>query len=565
MSTENVRAELKRFLESSDTEVLCISGPWGAGKTYAWKETFDEAVAAGQFKMQNSAYVSLFGINSLSELRHSIVENTTRAKGAVLSPDTSTLYSILNKGKKLFRKSRSIINTASGFFRLKDAGDLLYRGAFLTVRNQLVCFDDLERAGDGLKIKDILGLASMLCEQRKCKVVLLLNKDKLETEQGAQFDAQLEKVVDRFLIFAPTVEEAAKITIKDSDAVSALLCERIVALRITNIRVIKKIQRWALQLKNILVDYDVAIVTQAVSTVSLAGWSFLQPSIAPTIKFIEDFDPKKPIMLNQDEISPEEKEWRFILQHYGFRSISKLDRLIIDGVIAGYFDKHEIQLTAAAIEEKLKRQTRNNRLSKAWELYGDSLTEEKVVLETIESATAESLAEISPDDINSTIRFLRYYGRNRQASDLIPKWIDAYSGNFSRYGVFSSFRQADPELEAAVNTALRKCTDTCDPIEMLKEAAKNRIAYIFEVGPALSRLSSEELIDGFDANPEAVKSMIMHAYELAQKQHGSLRSNLDVALLEIAGRSEMNADRLRQWGVLPELSLSSTELEPDNA
>lgn len=42
----------ERFLKSSDPEVLCISGPWSAGKTFAWKKAFDEVVAAREFAMR---------------------------------------------------------------------------------------------------------------------------------------------------------------------------------------------------------------------------------------------------------------------------------------------------------------------------------------------------------------------------------------------------------------------------------------------------------------------------------------------------------------------------------
>ena len=49
------------------------------------------------------------------------------------------------------------------------------------------------RAGEGLSKKDVLGLVTQLKEQKRCKVVLLLNRDAL---RGAadDFDEQIEKV-----------------------------------------------------------------------------------------------------------------------------------------------------------------------------------------------------------------------------------------------------------------------------------------------------------------------------------------------------------------------------------
>jgi hypothetical protein len=35
MSTAIVRSEIERFLKSPAPEVLCVSGPWGVGKTFS--------------------------------------------------------------------------------------------------------------------------------------------------------------------------------------------------------------------------------------------------------------------------------------------------------------------------------------------------------------------------------------------------------------------------------------------------------------------------------------------------------------------------------------------------
>lgn len=552
MLTAIVRSEVTCFLKSHEPETLCISGPWGAGKTFLWQNLVREVEAVRELGMQRYAYVSLFGLNSLAELRNSVVENTIATEGRVVSPDASTLHTMLRHGENYLRKNAPLINDAMGFFRIKDAGNGLYRAAFLSVRDQLICFDDLERAGDGLKMKDILGLASMLREQRGCKVVLLLNKAKAEESQEKQFNEQLEKVVDTFLAFEPTSEEAVEIAIDGSDAVAVALRERIVALGITNIRVIKKIERWARQLASILTDNSVTIINQAVATVSLAGWCFLQPGLAPTIEFIENFDPKKVHSLGDKEIPVEEKNWRFILQRYGQGRFSRFDRLIVDGVRYGYFQKEKLEKTATDIEKQLEKQGRTNRLSEAWHLYDNSLVADDVVLDTIEAAAEENLADLTSSDMNEIILFLRHYDRSPRASALVASWIQAArhnSHNFSPLRTFSLYRSFDPELKAAIEA--EQSTIRLDPVEMLKATAKNRMSYAFEVGPALSKLSSRELVDMFDAHPEDIKSMAMRAHELAQQYDHPLRANLDAALLEIAGRSKMNADRLCQWGILP--------------
>lgn len=240
MSTAIVKSEIERFLKSPAPEILCISGKWGVGKTFAWQRYLGEAEEVRQLAMSRYAYVSLFGLNSLSELRNVIVENTVIAEGTKSLPDARTLHSTLRLGEKFIRKSRPLVEIATGFFKIKDAGDALYRAAFLTVRKQLICFDDLERAGPSLTSNDVFGLVSMLREQRDCKIVLLLNKDAISEENKKKFQEQIEKVVDTFIVFDPTCEESLEIFIDGSDAISLELCDKLKNLNITNIRVIKK-------------------------------------------------------------------------------------------------------------------------------------------------------------------------------------------------------------------------------------------------------------------------------------------------------------------------------------
>ena len=37
-ATKAVLAELNRFLRSKESQVLCVTGDWGVGKTYTWNE-----------------------------------------------------------------------------------------------------------------------------------------------------------------------------------------------------------------------------------------------------------------------------------------------------------------------------------------------------------------------------------------------------------------------------------------------------------------------------------------------------------------------------------------------
>ncbi len=463
---------------------------------------------------------------------------------------------MLRKGEKFVRQSRPALEVAAGFFRMKDAGEALYRAAFLTVRDQLVCFDDLERAGDNLKIKDVLGLASMLREQRGCKIVLLMNKSKVDPEQEQQFSQQLEKVVDTFLVFEPTTIEAVTISVEETDLIANALRERISALSITNIRVIKKIERLARQLEIVLDGRSAFIIDQMVSTVSLAGWCFFQPSEAPDLDYIKEFNSMLGLV-NSDNISIEEQEWRSTLENYGYSSTDELDALIIEGVSVGYFRQDEIREAAISSEEQYKRENRKNTFSDAWKLYHNDITvDDNVVLDAMQDGAMANLNYISPDSMNATVLFMRRYERDREVSNIISSWIEANrtkSDFFSHSNRFFFAEPIDPELVAALDAGQNEIEDERDPADTLKAMAE-RSGFNPEADVALfSKLSVDEWVDMFDANSGKGLAKMMEWARIVAAQPGGegLRANLDAALNRIAARSPMRADRLRAWGVLP--------------
>jgi hypothetical protein len=233
MSAVRARDEILRFLKSPMPEVLCITGKWGVGKTYCWKQTLVQAQSSSAIALNRYAYVSLFGQNSLDDLKYAIFENTVVAGQFEKGPDFSTFRSSYASVEKFIRRYMFLANVtpqARGF--LSSAG----RALFLAVREQVVCIDDLERAGKGLEVKDVLGMISFLKEERKCKVVMLLNGDALEGDARIAFKLQLEKVVDTHLVFEPTPTEAVSIGVSALEPIGDLLRTNCLALRITNIR-----------------------------------------------------------------------------------------------------------------------------------------------------------------------------------------------------------------------------------------------------------------------------------------------------------------------------------------
>src|SRR5438270_8793342 len=180
-----------------------------------------------------------------------------------------------------FAKLASFIPTAAGYV------GSLNRALFLTVRDQIICIDDLERMGSGLETMNVMGLVSSLKEEKFCKVVILLNQDALSGTRKKDFEEHLEKVADTIITFDPTPTEAADISIDRTTTFHSWLSENTQNLGIVNIRMIKKIETFCRRVQDFLTGYDERILKQAVHTLAIVAYARFQPDEAPPLEFIK--------------------------------------------------------------------------------------------------------------------------------------------------------------------------------------------------------------------------------------------------------------------------------------
>src|ERR1039458_1307493 len=266
MSIALIEQEIKRFLSTEEPEAMCFSGRWGVGKTFAWSRFLKDM--KGKIALKHYSYVSLFGVNSLEELKYSIFENSVRSSAVDVEPSLETLKSnTTDIAERFGRKSLWFIQQLPS---VKSYVTGLGPVWFLAVKQMVVCLDDIERHGKDLSVRDILGLVSLLKEQKRCKVVLILNDEALEDGHDKKdFENYLEKVVDSFVRFTPSPAESARIALTGTSETNKVLAESCVALGISNIRVIKKIERAVSKIEQLLNDFGPGVMRQAVQSLAL--------------------------------------------------------------------------------------------------------------------------------------------------------------------------------------------------------------------------------------------------------------------------------------------------------
>lgn len=554
MKTSLVKEEIKRFLKSSEPEVMSIRGKWGVGKTYTWKQYLTQ-INSEEIGLENYSYISLFGLNSLEALKYSVFENTVSTNKITESPNLITFgKNITDSGiKKIIMPFGSSVLNRLG---LKDSSNALGRALFLSVKKQIICVDDLERAGSSLETRDVLGLASMLKEERDCKVVLLLNDEELEADKKKEFDLLLEKVIDVSLIFEPTADEATEIAFQENSVLQKRIKPKIIHLNIINIRIIKKIERLAIRLYEILRDRKEEVIEQAMSTVVIGTWSQLSPKDAPPFEIIKNYYRGVESVEKFETFPDEEKNnWRTVFNDYGYRYSDDFNHEIIKGIERGYFDSQSIESHADKLEHDIDNNKLDNSFTKAWEKYHGSLNmDDDEILDLLYNTALENLTIISISNINGTIKLLRECGKEELASHLVKRYFSEnnFEENLLKDSMTIINESVDPEIESAFQKIEEQYVDNRDPIDVMKKIAKNR-SWNPEDIELLSKLSADDyeriFLEIEDQNLNSIGRFIVARSNDDGDNNKRMKLALDEGLKRIAAKSYLRAERIKSYGV----------------
>lgn len=159
-SKVDIEERLKEILERKVGTCIVLDGEWGVGKTTFWKKFSD-----AKFK-ENSVYVSLFGKESIQEIKQEIGIQIYKRNKYIKEIEKSNADQVFNLAMP--NLGSALIGCIS-LFKKEDFKDTV------------ICFDDFERISDKLNLKDILGLISEYKEQQNCHIVMILNRSKMTT------------------------------------------------------------------------------------------------------------------------------------------------------------------------------------------------------------------------------------------------------------------------------------------------------------------------------------------------------------------------------------------------
>lgn len=192
-------------LKNDEGIVISLQGSWGIGKTFFWKYYI-----TNKFEETKFVNISLFGINSLLEIKKKIVLKIY---------DSNKISSFLDNnpiiGKFMESKFGIDVSLIASNFKKDD------------FKNIIICFDDFERISSNLSLSEILGFISELKEQYNCKIVLISNDNMLKKQDELNHKKHLRKnkdgvIVERYFttqtnnqeIFDKYTEKIVDVTLK---------------------------------------------------------------------------------------------------------------------------------------------------------------------------------------------------------------------------------------------------------------------------------------------------------------------------------------------------------------
>lgn len=554
MSIEVIKQQIESFLSSDTPEVLAIKGAWGIGKTYSWKKFLNESKANDKISLEKYSYVSLFGINSLETFKYEIFQNIIEKKLIGVEADVGTFTSNTSSlGNLIGRKSFSFFKELPG---VKDFSTAIESLAYLSVSKIIICIDDLERKGSELSIKDILGLISQLKEQKKCKIVLLLN----EGEEGLEdYVKYREKVIDLELEFAPSASECASIAYDNKTEPHIKLSKFTEILDIKNIRVLKKIERLVDLVLPYAINYEDEIRHQFIHSLTLFSWCYFKVDKGgPTLEFVTNLGYSFYGIGDDKDESDEHKKWKTLLEKYGYQHTDELDLVLAEAVRTGYFVEDNLKLAATKKNEQIIASKSDNSFSEAWNLYHDTFANnQNEVIGAIYESFKNNAQNITPTNLNGTVSLFRELGEQEKASEIIDFYINLRSDEIDlfdpeKHHFFGD--TIDQEVLKKFEVAYSKLVTTEGAKQTVERlAGQNGWNQKDEV--ILANTTVEEYYNLFKSETgRQLSSYVRACLQFGQfanptEQHALIAKKAREALLIIAGESEINRRRVKKFGI----------------
>lgn len=565
-----IESVLEEFASSREPGAVVLCGAWGVGKTYLWQKRILPGLLAKPWEKKYS-YVSLFGINSLAELKVAIAIATEE-----FDRDAKQRKRLTAAPTRWFWLSWKWLSDVLGIVP-KSGGALSKiadRIGFYLVRNRIICFDDIERHGKQLDLRDFFGMVSYLCEQRGCRVVVILNDGQLHEEDQKIWENYREKVFQGELKYSPSMAQTIDLGLEEDSGKPwhSPLRSAMLELGISNIRLIRRAARFmrlAIECvqeqmpSQVTIDSMARVVAMLVFSVHGRGVG------GPPLDRVRRASRLEiGVMVNgaNDQRTDEEKVWDRMIIDYRIYIYTDLDKALVDMVVSGFPDGIAMRSAVRAIEENVQIDECKNAWHAAWRLYHDTIGENgSDVVRAFEEAWPRVSQFEHAVNLQSAARLLRALGRSDLATSFIQLWVSQRSGDRIRelrgHELHMLEKIEDEEIISAVDAARAVPRDRMS-IRDAFDLMRDRNVFSEDAIASIADSNVDDLVGVIDDTVAGdLSATIRRILELRSNHADSnwvgASLKMEQACKKIAGRSSFAAYRMRNWfGIELEMSQS---------
>ncbi|CCK74948.1 conserved hypothetical protein [Oleispira antarctica RB-8] len=563
----------------SEAKVAVIKGNWGVGKTYFWDSYIDRRITDKDLSQIAYSYISLFGKTSLSDVKKSLFhsakpissDNDIESAFENQFTNTSGLLNRLPWIKDGIKKTHSKTPWLSWF--TKNAQNIPVVGKFSNIISNLeysmvndyvICFDDLERKGNSLTVKEIMGLIDELAIRKNCKVVLIFNESSLDKDTDKkEFDSYREKVVDIELNHNPSCAENMEHVFSDDFNQISVISEAVNELGIKNIRVLKKIKWMIDDFSNKLETLPDSLQKEfSLHAVILCRGYFIrdndllfedlktQLNENSWMSFLSDKDKEK---------SPGEEKYSQIASNLQL-SPSQFDDHIIHYLEHGFVNIEALSETISNLLEMADVEEVRLRLRGAWNIYSDSFQDNlDEFTSALNDILKEDISKLGLSDFSSAINILEEFGED--VSTFIRIYTEVHKESLKSINPRDSWdmdRIKNSSLQSKISE-IHEETKNLNIDDVAEKIAVNRGWNTEDVG-FLSSLSKDDFKCWMKGNPDRltmkVRSGLLTFDKMGatnksdQEKYEKISLNVLEALRDISSENTLNQKRVKNiYGV----------------
>ncbi|HDS1733217.1 P-loop NTPase fold protein [Pseudomonas sp. BP8] len=475
MTIESCKQNLLEALNDRENSVIALSGKWGTGKTHLWRQirndSSDEAV-------KSSAAVSLFGVKTIGDLKIKVAQALLPKlkEDSLLAAQVSAAVSGVKKLAQSIHR---------GFSALDDL-PLLALPTLL--KNKFLIIDDIERKHQKLSIDEILGFIDECVQTYGCRILVVLNDDKLKDKEiWEQFR---EKVIDQELRLDTSPAEAFSIAqrIIYTDWADDLR-PATVACGITNIRILCRIIRVANRLLEGHSELSQDVLTRVIPSIVLLSAIYYKGLVnGPTFEYVLNHNAAVSAMTkavrcqsgDQDESEDDalQGQWDSLLRELKLYNGGEFEQLVVDVLQTGLLDTKKVSDQIERYLADWRVLNARNKVSTFFQNYNwhPSKTEHQITdelhhllpeVEFIEAPTLSYLIDIAQE----------LTGKTDLGRQLLNAWSAALNKahpNGLECSPWELTRPLRPEVEAVLNAVYSRHTNATTLVDACHLIRKSR-------------------------------------------------------------------------------------------